>query len=62
LSIQDNQIFYLFFSFFNLKVFSVNFNAEVITLVLHDLVFHVEWTIGFNIKISEKLWIDFYLA
>lgn len=62
LSVQDSHIFYLAFFSFNLKVFCVCFNAKAVTLVLHNLIFHVGWTLGFHLKISKKLCIGFYLA
>lgn len=37
-----------FFLSFNLKVFCVDFNAKAITLVLHNLIFLVVWTMGFH--------------
>lgn len=59
---RQPNILSCFFLSFNLKVFCVNFNAKVISLVLHNLIFRIEWTMGFHLKISEKLWIGFYLA
>lgn len=59
---RQPHILSCFFLSFNLKVFCVCFNAKAVTLVLHNLIFHVGWTLGFHLKISKKLCIGFYLA